>query len=146
LIGADRPAASRAAAVILVLASRVESTTQQPERRTMNKLGLILLMSLATAGAYAQGTSGVTTSTDPARAAAVEKHAEELKAQQAKEASAKPATTHASSKKSTGKTSTSHKSTTHASTPHKSTTHASTTHKSTTHKSSTTKAAKAPQS
>jgi Trk-type K+ transport system membrane component len=42
----------------------------------MNKLGLILLMSLATAGAYAQGTSGgITTSTDPARAAAVEKHA-----------------------------------------------------------------------
>ena len=98
----------------------------------MNKLGLILLMCLVTSGAYAQGTSGgITTSTDPARAAAVEKHAEELKAQQSKEASskpaAKPAPTHASTKKTTGKTATTHKS-------------------STAHHSSTTKAAKAPKS
>ena len=54
----------------------------------MNKLSLILLMSLATAGAYAaQGTSGgITTSTDPARAAAVEMHAQDIQARQAKEA------------------------------------------------------------
>ena len=108
----------------------------------MNKLGLILLTSLATAGAYAQGTSGgITTSTDPARAAAVEKHAEELKARQSKEAASKPAskpaTTHASTKKTKGTTPTTHKSTTHASTSHKS---------SSTHKSSTTKPAKAPKS
>jgi hypothetical protein len=102
----------------------------------LNKLSLILLMSLATAGAYAQGTSGgVTTSTDPARAAAVEKHAQELQARQSKEAATKPAAkpAHASTKKTTGKTTTTHKS--------------STTHKSaTTHKSSSTKAAKAPKS
>jgi|SoiMethySBSTD1v2_1073268.scaffolds.fasta_scaffold1607067_2 hypothetical protein len=133
--------ASRAAAVILALASNVEDTTQQTVRRTLNKLSLILLMSLATAGAYAQGTSGgVTMSTDPARAAAVEKHAEELKARQSKEAKSKPASkpapAHASTKKTKGKTATTHKSTTHA----------STSHKSSTHKSSTTKTAKAPKS
>ena len=108
----------------------------------MNKLFLILLTALATTGAYAaQSTSGgITTSTDPARAAAVEKHAEELKARQSKEAASKPAskpaTTHASTKKTKGT----------APTTHKSTTHASTSHKSSTHKSSTTKAAKAPKS
>ena len=107
----------------------------------MNKLTLILLTSLATAGAHAQGTSGgITTSTDPARAAAVERHAEELKARQSKEAASKPAskpaTTHASTKKTKGT----------APTTHKSTTHASTSHKSSTHKSSTTKTAKAPKS
>ena len=108
---------------------------------SLKKLGLILLASLATAGAYAQGTGGgITTSTDPARAAAVEKHAQELQARQSKEPAAKPATTHASTKQAKGKTSTAHKSTTHAATTHKSTTHASTTHKS-----STTKAAKAPK-
>ena len=38
----------------------------------MNKLALILLMSLATVGAYAESPSGgVTMSTDPAKAAAV---------------------------------------------------------------------------
>lgn len=99
----------------------------------MNKLALFLLMSLATAGAYAQGTSGdITTSTDPAKAAAVEKHAQELQAHQSKEANAKAS----SSKKSTAKTSSTHKSSSHA----------SSTHKSTTHKSSTTKATTAPKS
>ena len=88
----------------------------------MNKLSLILLMSLATGGAYAQGTGGgITTSTDPAKAAAVEKHAQELQASQSKEATSKPAATHTSSKK--------------AKTP--------ATH-TTTHKSSTAKPAKAP--
>jgi cytochrome bd-type quinol oxidase subunit 1 len=126
-----------AAAVILGLASNVENRTQQPMRPTMNKLALILLMSLATAGAYAQDTSGgITTSTDPAKAAAVEKHAQELQAHQSKEANSKASTSHASSKKSTAKTSSTHKSSSHA----------SSTHKSTTHKSSTTKAATAPKS
>jgi hypothetical protein len=44
-----------------------------------------MLVSLAAAGAMAAGNTdsqGVTTSTDPAKAAAVERHAEELKAQQ----------------------------------------------------------------
>ncbi|HEU5296973.1 MAG TPA: hypothetical protein VFU71_19480 [Burkholderiaceae bacterium] len=58
----------------------------------MNRISLILLMSLAMGGAYAQGKDGTTVSTDPAKAAAVEKHAEELKARQAKEATSKPAT------------------------------------------------------
>ncbi len=87
----------------------------------MNKLSLILLTSLATTGAYAQGTGGgITTSTDPARAAAVEKHAQDLQAQQSKDAGAKPAkaTPHASTQKTTGKTSSTHKSTAHKSTSH----------------------------
>ena len=100
----------------------------------MNRTGLILLMSLATAGAYAQGASGdVTMSTDPAKAAAVERHAEELKARQAKETTAKPAATHKSSAKS--------KSDTHASTHAKThTTAHPKTH--TTHKSTAAKPAK----
>jgi hypothetical protein len=103
----------------------------------VKKLGLILLTSLATAGAYAQGTSGgITTSTDPARAAAVEKHAQELQARQSKEPAAKPATSHASTQHAKAKTSSTHKSTAHK----------SSTHASTAHKSSTTKAAKAPKS
>ncbi|HEX4235769.1 MAG TPA: hypothetical protein VH041_15860 [Caldimonas sp.] len=65
----------------------------------MHKISLILLMSLAMAGAHAQGTGGgVTTSTDPAKAAAVESHAEELKARQSNEATAKPATHKGTSK------------------------------------------------
>jgi hypothetical protein len=68
-------------------------------------------MSLATGGAYAQGTDGgVTTTTDPAKAAAVEKHAQELQASQSKEATSKPAATHTSSKKA--KTPATHKSST----------------------------------
>ena len=87
----------------------------------MNRIGLVLLVSLATAGAYAQGTSGgVTMSTDPAKAAAVESHAQELKARQANEATAKPAATHKSSAKS--------KSSTHAKTHTSANTHS--THKS----------------
>jgi hypothetical protein len=83
----------------------------------MNRIGLVLLVSLATAGAYAQGTSGeVTMSTDPAKAAAVESHAQELKARQANETTAKPAATHKSSAKSSthAKTHTSAHSSTHA--------------------------------
>ena len=83
----------------------------------MNRIGLVLLVSLATAGARAQGTSGgVTMSTDPAKAAAVESHAQELKARQANETTAKPAATHKSSAKSSthAKTHTSAHSSTHA--------------------------------
>jgi hypothetical protein len=79
----------------------------------MNKLGLILAMSLASGGAYAQGTAGVTTSTDPAKAAAVERHAQELQANQSKEAPSKPAASHTSSHKPKGKTSAKHKSSKH---------------------------------
>jgi len=75
----------------------------------MNRTVPILLMSLAIGGAYAQGTGGgVTMSTDPAKAAAVESHAQELKARQATEPTSKPAATH----KATAKTQT--KSKTHA--------------------------------
>ena len=79
-----------------------------------------LLMSLALGGAYAQGTDGgVTMSTDPAKAAAIESHAQELKAHQGREATA-PAhksTAKASTKKShatttKGKTASTHKSST----------------------------------
>jgi hypothetical protein len=61
----------------------------------MNKTGLILLMTLGmAAGAYAQTSSGgITVSTDPAKVAAIEKHAQELKARPA----ATPAATHTSS-------------------------------------------------
>jgi hypothetical protein len=78
----------------------------------LNKLSLILLMSLATAGAHAQSTGGVTMSTDPARAAAVEKHAQELRTRQSKEAKSKPAATNTSTKKTKGKTTGAHKSST----------------------------------
>ena len=79
----------------------------------MNKIGLILLMSLATGAAYAQSAGGgVTMSTDPAKAAAVEKHAQELQARQSKEATSKPAATHASTNKTKAKTPTTHKSST----------------------------------
>ena len=89
----------------------------------MNRIGLVLLMSLATAGAYAQGTSGgVTMSTDPAKAAAVESHAQELKARQANETTAKPAATHKSSAKS--------KSSTHAKTHTSANANTHATHKS----------------
>jgi outer membrane biosynthesis protein TonB len=66
----------------------------------MKKIPLILLMSLGLgATAFAQPTGGVTMSTDPAKAAAVERHAAELKARPAPEVQAKPA----------AKTSTKHK-------------------------------------
>ena len=82
-------------------------------RRTLKKPSLILLMSLATVGAYAQSTGGgITMSTDPAKAAAVEKHAQELRARQSKEATSKPAATHSSTKKTKAKTSGTHKSST----------------------------------
>jgi len=83
----------------------------------MHKIIPALLMSLALGGAYAQGTDGgVTMSTDPAKAAAIESHAQELKAHQGREAAA-PAhksTAKASTKKShgtsKGKTASTHKS------------------------------------
>ena len=78
----------------------------------MNRIGLVLLMSLAMGGVYAQGTGDTTVSTDPAKAAAVEKHAEELKARQAKEATAKPSTAQKSThkQKTKAKTPAKHKS------------------------------------
>ena len=111
-------------------------------RRTLKKLSLILLMSLASAGAYAETGGGVTMSTDPAKAAAVEKHAQELQAHQSKEAASKPAPAHTSSKSSKNTKSTK-KTTAKAPATHKSTTKPA----STTKPDSTTKpAAKAPQS
>ena len=73
----------------------------------MNKTGLILLMTLGmAAGAYAQTSSGgITVSTDPAKAAAIEKHAQELKARPAATTSAKPVATHTSSHAKTHHTS-----------------------------------------
>lgn len=89
----------------------------------MNRTGLILLVSLAAVGsAYAQGTGGTTVSTDPAKVAAVEKHAQELKAQQSKEATSTAAATHSSTQKAKAKK------------------------KPATHKSSTTKPATPPKS
>jgi len=90
----------------------LETRVNNPVRQILNKLSLILLMSLATAGAFAQGTGGVTMSTDPAKAAAVEQHAQELRARQPKETQSKPAAKSTSTKKSKGKTSTTHKSST----------------------------------
>jgi hypothetical protein len=78
----------------------------------MNRISLILLMSLATGGAYAQGNNGTTVSTDPAKAAAVEKHAQELQARQSKEATSKPTASHASTHKTKAKKPATHKSST----------------------------------
>ena len=73
----------------------------------MNKISLILLMSLVTAGASAQGTGGgIRESTDPAKAAGVEKHAQELKARQSEEAMSKSAATHKAKKPATHNSST----------------------------------------
>lgn len=75
----------------------------------MKKISLILLMSVGLASAaFAQSaTSGITMSTDPAKAAAVEKHAAELKARPATESQVKPA----------AKTPTTHKTKAHAKQP-----------------------------
>jgi len=80
----------------------------------VKKLPLIILMSLGMAtAAFAQSaTDGVTMSTDPAKAAAVEKHAQELKARPAQEMQAKPAA------KPAAKTSSTHKAKTPAKTTH----------------------------
>lgn len=76
----------------------------------MNRLGLILAMSLASGMAYAQGPDGgVTMSTDPTKAAAVERHAQELQAHPSKEATSKAATAHSSTHKAKGKTPATHK-------------------------------------
>lgn len=52
----------------------------------MKKLILSLVVLLGAAGAFAQSGNGVTVSTDPARAAAVERHAQELQARPAEKA------------------------------------------------------------
>lgn len=58
----------------------------------MKKIPLILLMSFGLASAaFAEAAGGITMSTDPAKAAAVEKHAAELKARPATETQVKPA-------------------------------------------------------
>jgi hypothetical protein len=58
----------------------------------MRKFFPILLMCSGLAsGAFAQTAGGVTVSNDPAKAAAVEKHAQELKAQQQAPSVTKPA-------------------------------------------------------
>jgi hypothetical protein len=82
----------------------------------VKKISLILLMSLGMASAaFAQtATSGITMSTDPAKAAAVEKHAQELKSRPAQEMQAKPAA------KPAAKTSSTHKAKTPAKTTHSS--------------------------
>lgn len=49
----------------------------------MKKLVLALTVLLGTAGAFAQSDSGITVSTDQARAAAVLNHAQQLQAQPA---------------------------------------------------------------
>jgi hypothetical protein len=85
----------------------------------MRKTALFTLLSLALASAAFAKTpaDGISVSTDPARAAAVERHAQDLKSQQASQAAAKSAaksaahhpssqkTTHKASHKSTHKTS-----------------------------------------
>ena len=79
----------------------------------MNRISLMLVMSLAMGGAYAQGTGGTTVSTDPAKAAAVERHAEELKTRQAQEATSKTASAQKSThKKAKAKAPATHKSST----------------------------------
>lgn len=71
---------------------------------------MLVLSSVVASGAFAQtGSSGITMSTDPARAAAVEQHAQELKARPAPQAQAKPAAKQSASKKT--KTHTKHGST-----------------------------------
>jgi hypothetical protein len=75
----------------------------------MKKIPLIILMSFGLASAtFAQTTGGITMSTDPAKAAAVERHAADLKARPAApEAQAKP----------TAKTTSTHKTKAHAKQP-----------------------------
>jgi hypothetical protein len=108
-----RTARIRTDRVILLPALSVENMPSTAREVNLNKISLILLMSLAAGGVYAQGAGGgVTSSTDPAKAAAVEQHAQELQAQQSKAATSKPAATHTSTGKKKAKTSTTHKSTT----------------------------------
>jgi hypothetical protein len=101
------------AVVILQLAFRVEDVQSTVSEAHVKKFSLILLMSLAAGSVYAQGADGgVTTSTDPAKAAAVEKHAQELQAHQSKTATSKPAAGHTSTEKKKATKSTTHKSST----------------------------------
>lgn len=89
--------------------SRVDKVHSTTRESTLKKIPLILLMSFGLASAaFAQtATGGITMSTDPAKAAAVEKHAAELKARPATESQAKPA----------AKASTTHKTKAHAKQP-----------------------------
>lgn len=68
----------------------------------MSKISLIVLMSLgAVTAAFAQSaSSGIMTSTDPAKVAAVERHAQEVKSRQAAPTTAKPAARHTTGAKS----------------------------------------------
>jgi hypothetical protein len=74
----------------------------------MSKLRLIVLASMFVAtGAFAQGSSGgITTSTDPAKIAAIEKHAAELKARPTQDTQVKPAAKQSHSSKSSTKSGT----------------------------------------
>lgn len=67
----------------------------------MRKISLIVLMSLgAVTAAFAQSPgNGITTSTDPAKVAAVERHAQDLKSRQAAPSQPKPAARRATSAK-----------------------------------------------
>ena len=98
--------ANRQGVVIHGWRPRVEAVRSTHSEFAMRKLLPILLMCLGASGAFAQTTDGgVTVSNDPAKVAAVEKHAQELKsraAQQQSQAAAKPATKAKS--KSTGST------------------------------------------
>jgi len=67
-----------------------------------------MTLGMASAAFAQTATSGVTMSTDPAKAAAVERHAQELKARPAQEMQAKPA----------AKTSSTHKAKHQAKQPH----------------------------
>ncbi len=58
-----------------------------------NKIALVAVSLVLASAAYAQG-GGVTTSTDPAKAAQVEQHAQALKAQQPATGKSKHATRH----------------------------------------------------
>ena len=73
----------------------------------MNKLFPIVLMCLGVSGAFAQSSKdGVTVTNDPAKVAAVEKHAQELQAKQAQpapKAKAKQTSTASKSKPKTKK-------------------------------------------
>ena len=79
----------------------------------MKTISSTLLLSMVVGAAYAQAPAGgVTMSTDPAKAAEVERHAQELKARQSESSAAKPAATYKSTAKPKAKTPATHKSST----------------------------------
>jgi len=81
--------------------SCVEQSYSTADETIMTKLPLILLMSLGMASAAIAQTAsgGITMSTDPAKIAAVERHAQELKSRPAPEPQAKPSAKATSSHK-----------------------------------------------